>query len=437
MTISASVTVQDGAGSPTDPTGVGKDVTPSATITIRLASTAGVDIWDLTVLGTDETIVAPTLSVNSTTKVATYTAPASTGTATLFRSTVTSINGRDPNTGRQPYVVSSQFVVHTLVSGKRVGAVNETVEANMAFGTAAKINPIIRTGGGGGSTPTGTGFRHVTSGTEDGAAALVQNADVGASAGIVGSKLAASLAITTSLSVGTTPASAGLVRVPNNVSGLAFHDNASGDIVGISCDSFNELIVGGDISLANGPQTLYLNSVSTIYIRTAGATALAFSSSGSNLIQFYNAGLPGLIQIRSQASDAATNDLTIQSQSAFATASTNLNGAFVAVQGGAAKTNGSSGKRGGVRLQVGADSAETLVEVTEPVIGNRVVALCQIGSGISSTQMPANTGDGVVYIANRAIVPSANAVGGGILYAEAGALKWRGSGGTITTVANA
>lgn len=44
-------------------------------------------------------------------------------------------------------------------------------------------------GGGGGSTPTGTGFVHVTGGVQDGAAALVQNADVGASAAIALSKL--------------------------------------------------------------------------------------------------------------------------------------------------------------------------------------------------------------------------------------------------------
>lgn len=42
---------------------------------------------------------------------------------------------------------------------------------------------------GGGSTPTGTGFRHVTSGTEDGAAQLVVNADVDNSAAISASKL--------------------------------------------------------------------------------------------------------------------------------------------------------------------------------------------------------------------------------------------------------
>lgn len=41
-----------------------------------------------------------------------------------------------------------------------------------------------------GGVPTGTGFRHVTGGSEDAAAKLVENADVAAAAGIVESKLA-------------------------------------------------------------------------------------------------------------------------------------------------------------------------------------------------------------------------------------------------------
>jgi hypothetical protein len=41
-----------------------------------------------------------------------------------------------------------------------------------------------------GAVPTGTGFRHITSGSEDAAAKLVENVDVHASAGIVESKLA-------------------------------------------------------------------------------------------------------------------------------------------------------------------------------------------------------------------------------------------------------
>jgi hypothetical protein len=46
-------------------------------------------------------------------------------------------------------------------------------------------------------------------------------------------------------------------------------------------------------------------------------------------------------------------------------------------------------------------------------------------------------GIGVFAITNAATSPTTNPTGGGILYAEAGALKWRGSSGTVTTMANA
>lgn len=46
-------------------------------------------------------------------------------------------------------------------------------------------------------------------------------------------------------------------------------------------------------------------------------------------------------------------------------------------------------------------------------------------------------GVGVMFIANANTVPTTNPTGGGILYVEAGALKYRGSSGTVTTIANA
>lgn len=46
-------------------------------------------------------------------------------------------------------------------------------------------------------------------------------------------------------------------------------------------------------------------------------------------------------------------------------------------------------------------------------------------------------GDKVIAIANAATVPASNPTGGGILYCEGGALKYRGSSGTVTTIANA
>jgi hypothetical protein len=46
-------------------------------------------------------------------------------------------------------------------------------------------------------------------------------------------------------------------------------------------------------------------------------------------------------------------------------------------------------------------------------------------------------GRGVVAIANSAVAPSVNPSNGGILYVENGALKYRGSSGTVTVIAPA
>jgi hypothetical protein len=46
-------------------------------------------------------------------------------------------------------------------------------------------------------------------------------------------------------------------------------------------------------------------------------------------------------------------------------------------------------------------------------------------------------GEQVVFIENRTTAPTSNPAGGGLLYVESGALKYRGSSGTVTTIANA
>lgn len=46
-------------------------------------------------------------------------------------------------------------------------------------------------------------------------------------------------------------------------------------------------------------------------------------------------------------------------------------------------------------------------------------------------------GSKVLFIADRLVAPTSNPTSGGILYTESGALKYRGSSGTITTIANA
>lgn len=47
------------------------------------------------------------------------------------------------------------------------------------------------------------------------------------------------------------------------------------------------------------------------------------------------------------------------------------------------------------------------------------------------------SGSGVAFVANATTAPTTNPTGGGIFYVEAGALKYRGSSGTVTTIAPA
>jgi hypothetical protein len=58
----------------------------------------------------------------------------------------------------------------------------------------------------------------------------------------------------------------------------------------------------------------------------------------------------------------------------------------------------------------------------------------QLGS--TSSDMGGSAG-AVISMKNATTAPTTNPTGGGILYAEGGALKWRGSSGTVTTIANA
>lgn len=44
---------------------------------------------------------------------------------------------------------------------------------------------------------------------------------------------------------------------------------------------------------------------------------------------------------------------------------------------------------------------------------------------------------GNIFIGNVSVAPTTNPVNGGLLYVEAGALKYRGSSGTVTTIAAA
>ena len=64
----------------------------------------------------------------------------------------------------------------------------------------------------------------------------------------------------------------------------------------------------------------------------------------------------------------------------------------------------------------------------------------QNGTGKATIGVNGNSfggGEGVIYIANANINPTTNPTQGGILFVDSGALKYRGSSGTVTTIAAA
>jgi hypothetical protein len=152
MTGSPVVDVRDGGGAWSSGTTGGVDVTPGNTISIRLHDSSGVSVWALQIFGVDEvTATPPTLTgvhpvthiVTSPSTIVTFTMPAGAGIgrSLIFRSIVNS-------------ATQTTFGIYVLTSlGKRVGAVGEKFEGDPNFGWAAILNPLIRSGSGGGLPP--------------------------------------------------------------------------------------------------------------------------------------------------------------------------------------------------------------------------------------------------------------------------------------------
>lgn len=102
---------------------------------------------------------------------------------------------------------------------------------------------------------------------------------------------------------------------------------------------------------------------------------------------------------------------------------------------------------GNARESTGVSGVITLLVGRGGGGGNGYIRLVQAAGGSGAVPnvligRPADTpsfgsGLGVVEIHNRSVVPTTNPTNGGLLYVESGALMYRGSSGTVTTVAPA
>lgn len=288
-------TVQDGAGAALAPP---SDVTVGNTITVQLIDLS-CNVWSISIVGQDELVAVPTLTVNNTTKTATFTAPAA-GSALILQSQVN--NGKDAN-GNTVAAYTTKFGIYTLASGKRVFATNERAEGNAAFGWITKLNPVIRTGGGGGAVPTGTGFYHTVGGVMDaaafkgtaaqlpvmnaggtdfamvsigGACTLAASGTLSFATGAFG---ALALSTTSTLSVGASPAAAGTIRIPTTTVALAANNaGGSADLALLATDASDQLFVGSNAAAGLKVSNLYLRGATAVYFGPADDVRINASS---------------------------------------------------------------------------------------------------------------------------------------------------------------
>lgn len=250
----------------------GVDVTATSTVTIQLSSLADVNVWSISCIGTDETNVAATinssLSINQTTKTATFTAPA-VGSALIFQSVIN--NGLGTNR-RVDLTYTTTFGIYVLASGGiRVGAVNETTEGDTDFGWITKINVLSR------------GYGPVTlggdlSGTASAATVIkVQGRSVSASAPSTGNGYYWS-------GTALTPGALNLAGGANYVSGILPVANIPtlvGDVSGSLTVNSVDKVHGATIPVAGALTTGNVPQVSGTSALTYGPVNLA---GGSNYI---------------------------------------------------------------------------------------------------------------------------------------------------------
>lgn len=324
----------------------GVDVTASSTVTIALADTAGVRQWNLECTSTDSLNVAATVTsglvIDLVTKTATFTAPATLGSALIFSS---KINGGVDLNGVQQESYTATFKVSVLTATfLRVPAFAEQMENNAQFGW----NPII----------------------ED----LIRNY------------------------TGST-ASAGLGLV---FSGGAYNIVSADDSIVVNADniqfrsSFRALLLGATSAVT--PSTLCLrDSQGSINLSGPNGSAkyegsiIITAPSGFNIIQ------------TGQSTDVATNNLTIQTQGAFASAT------------------GSNRKPGDLNLAINAPSNSG---TTDGFVNIKIASVTQIALGRNNT-----TSSGLINFPGSGELTTS---GGGSLSLNTSTIKYGISGSTTS-----
>lgn len=224
-------------------------------------------------------------------------------------------------------------------------------------------------GGGGGSVPTGTGFRHVTSGAEDAASKKVDLTD------------------------------AADITLPGADTYVLYRDGS---------------VVNAESDLAFNKTTNVLTAAGGLAVGTSGFLSIpganpAASAGGLRL------GIGVFVRCRNNANSADLDILSVNSSDQMVLgATTGVTAWFI--------TSVTTGTIRSATINLtntgGSNTRGTINDNGWQFFGGTT----DFGGGVK-----------VMGLDDSTTQPSTNPTGGGILYSDAGAGKWRGSGGTVTT----
>lgn len=191
------------------------------------------------------------------------------------------------------------------------------------------------------------------------------------------------------------------------------------DIYVLGTDGSNNVLLGGVNAggvIIDSPSSITLGSSANTINFGASITSLTWPAGlSSNVTMLFT----------QPAGDTVNGaNFVVKAQSAHSGATVNPNGGNIVLGTGDAGTNGSVGLRGALNIGLGnTPNTCAMINVCEVVLGQRAVALVRCGTNVGATQLPANSGDGVVYIANAQTQPTVNAVGGGLIWANSTNIK--------------
>jgi hypothetical protein len=443
--------------------------TAGGSVVATLSSLSGVSSVSWSIVGTDETSGTYTITTSGTLgSIATITAGAA-GTAAILKCTINGgINGLgQPDTS---YSTTRKWWVPATGTGLEVACAGENAESSAAFGWTGIVNSSVRNVASGGVTSVTGSAPIVSSGgatpaisitaatsVADGSMSAADKTKVDAllpasiaadqvvitdGSGLLSGTTAltsqqlASATADTFLAVegsGTYLASAGDVRLSEQcaIKGRNLSDTADASIVAFGINVADTVEIGDSgFDLKAEGLSVGLNAVSSrVELQCAGSAVFAahptYIAQSVDTYEFAATTTPTITQA-SASGNGATLTLSAQSSNA-----SNGNGGAVLVSGG--EPNG-TGLKGAVRLALGTGTPEPMVEVAELATGRRAVVL-GLAAAATTTELPAGTGDRVVYVSNYATAPTANPVSGQLLYSGGHALSMRSTSGVTCDVA--